>query len=34
MARRKTLITCVIIYFFAISTAIRGLIHFQGQTYQ
>jgi signal transduction histidine kinase len=34
MARRRTLITYVIIYFFAISTAIRGLIHFQGRTYQ
>ena len=34
MARRRTLITFVILYFFAISTAIRGLIHFQGQTYQ
>jgi signal transduction histidine kinase len=34
MARYRTLITYVIIYFFAISTAIRGLIHFQGRTSQ
>jgi signal transduction histidine kinase len=34
MARHKTLITYVIIYFFAISTAIRGLIHFHGWSYQ
>ena len=34
MARRRTLITYVIIYFFALSATIRGLIHFQGQTYQ
>jgi len=34
MARRRTIITYVIIYFFAISTAIRGLVHFQGRTYQ
>ena len=34
MARYRTLITYVIIYFFAISTAIRGLLHFQGRPYQ
>lgn len=34
MTQRRTLITYVIAYFFAISTAIRGLMHFQGQTYQ
>jgi signal transduction histidine kinase len=34
MARYRMLITYVIIYFFAISTAIRGLFHFQGRTYQ
>ncbi|MBN1219855.1 MAG: sensor histidine kinase [Anaerolineae bacterium] len=34
MAQYRVLITYVIIYFFAISAAIRGLIHFQGRTYQ
>ena len=34
MARRRTIITYVVIYFFAISTAVRGLVHFQGRTYQ
>jgi signal transduction histidine kinase len=34
MVRYRTLITYVIIYFFAISTAIRGLLHFQSRTYQ
>lgn len=34
MARRRTLITYVVIYFFAISTVFRGLVHFQGLTYQ
>ncbi|MBN1991981.1 MAG: sensor histidine kinase [Anaerolineae bacterium] len=34
MARYRTLITYVIIYFFALSATIRGLIHFQGRTYQ
>ena len=34
MARHRTLITYAIFYFLAISTTIRGLIHFQSQGYQ